>query len=118
MSENGGTGFLDSGETFINKLKLLRLIVFHDDHSVFFAVLLSNDEYFLNILSFFDLDILDKVLPKGGLNFVEIVKDFLSFHTFGKRLLGNNPGNGGFWFLHFLQFGTQNFLYLLQSSCS
>jgi hypothetical protein len=118
VSEHSGAGFLERSVTFVNKLKLLRLVVFHDDHAILFTFLLSDDEDLLNTFSFFDLDVLDKILPKGGLNLIEIIKDFLRLNTLGQGLFGDNPYNWCLWFLHFLELGTQNFLYLLQSCLS
>ena len=109
LGEDGGCGFLGNDEAFINKLELV-FLVFHDHHSVVFVIFLGHNKELLDVLAFFDFDVLDQVLSESGLDFVEVVENFLCLNVFGQRFFGDNLYFGLLGFFHLLEFFAEDFL--------
>ena len=107
--EDGCGSLLSNNEALIDKLEIV-FLVFHDNHPVVFVILFGHNEELLDLFAFFNFDVLDQVLPEGGLDFVEVVENFLCLDVLGQGFFGDDLDFGLFGFFHLLEFFAEDFL--------
>lgn len=109
FSDDSSSRFLSSDKSLVNKLNFFGLLLFQDDVSVVFSLFLGDNKNFLDVLAFFNFNVLNTVLSEAGLNFVEVIEGFFGLNIFRKRSLLDNSDSGFFRKLNILKLIAEDF---------